>query len=137
MTVRAVVVDTNLVFSALIPKASSIRDLFFEGSIVFFAPDFLLTEIFKHKDKIIKHSKLNEEEFYKYFSGITGRIQFVPLELINFESRQKAYDLCKDVDEKDIPFIALAIELKIPFWTGDKKLKEGLKSKGFSDFFPE
>jgi predicted nucleic acid-binding protein len=39
------------------------------------------------------------------------------------------------VDINDIPFIALSVELKIPLWTGDKKLKEGLKLKGFNGFF--
>jgi predicted nucleic acid-binding protein len=50
---------------------------------------------------------------------------------------EKAYDLCKDVDIKDTPFIALSIELKRPLWTGDKKLKEGLRSKGFDEFYQE
>lgn len=44
------------------------------------------------------------------------------------------YDLCKDVDIKDTPFVALAIELGPSLWTGDKKLKEGLKQKGFDNF---
>jgi predicted nucleic acid-binding protein len=41
-------------------------------------------------------------------------------------------ELCKDIDEKDAPYIALAIELDIPFITNDKKLYTGLKKKGFS-----
>lgn len=39
------------------------------------------------------------------------------------------------VDTKDTPFVALTIDLKIPLWTGDKKLKDSLKSKGFNDFY--
>jgi predicted nucleic acid-binding protein len=39
------------------------------------------------------------------------------------------------IDVKDTPFVALAIELKLPIWTGDKKLKEGLKELGFKDFW--
>ena len=59
----------------------------------------------------------------------------VPTDFIGTESRQKAYDLCKKVDLSDIPFIALAIELDIPLWTGDKQLKEGLKNQGFINFY--
>ena len=105
--------------------------------MIFFAPNFLITEIYKHKNKLIKNSKLNESEFYLYFNGIIERIQFLPIDFISIESKQKAYDLCKGIDIKDTPFIALAIELNIPIWTGDKKLKDELISKGFNYFFQE
>lgn len=137
MIQNAVVVDTNLIFSALIPEASKIRELLFERNISFYSPNFLVTEIYKHKDKLLKNSKLSESEFYLYFNEIIEQIKFVPMDFISIESRQIAYDLCKDVDVKDTPFVALAIELKLPLWTGDKKLKEGLISKGFNDFFKQ
>jgi predicted nucleic acid-binding protein len=72
---------------------------------------------------------------YLYFNGIIERINFVPLDFISTESRQKAYDLCKDVDVKDIPFVALAIELEVAIWTGDKKLKAGLRRNNFENFY--
>ncbi len=135
MISNAVVVDTNLVFSALIPKSSKIREIFFESNLTFYSPDFLITEINTHKDKLLKHSKLTESEFYLYFNGLFERIKFIPIDFIGTESRQKAYDLCKDVDIKDTPFIALAIDPDIPMWTGDKKLKEGLRLKGYQNFY--
>ena len=137
MISKNVVVDTNLIFSALIPKASKIRDLLFESNRTFFAPNFLIAEIYKHKEKLIKSSKLDESEFYLYFNSIIQKIQFVPMDFISIESKQKAYDLCKDIDVKDTPFVALTLDLKLPFWTGDKKLKDGLRRKGFDNFFPE
>jgi predicted nucleic acid-binding protein len=137
MISNSIVVDTNLIFSALIPKASTIREILFESNLTFFSPNFLITEIYKYKDRLLKNSKLDESEFYLYFNGIIEQIQFVPLDFIGIESRQKAYDLCKDIDIKDTPFIALSIYLNIPIWTGDKKLKEGLRLKGFDMFFKE
>ncbi len=137
MISNSAIIDTNLIFSALIPKASKIRELLFEETIAFFAPNFLITEIYKHKEKLIKNSKLSESEFYLYFTQIIEKIQFVPIEIISLESRQIAYDFCKDIDIKDTPFIALAIELNLPVWTGDKRLKDGLKLKGFNNFFSE
>ena len=137
MISKSVVVDTNLIFSALIPKASEIRDQLFENSMTFYAPNFLITEIYKHKDKLIAISKLDESEFYLYFNGIIERIQFLPIDFISIESRKTAYNLCKNIDIKDTPFIALSIELNIPIWTGDKKLKDGLILKGFNDFYNE
>ena len=135
MISNAVVIDTNLVFSALIPKASQIRDILFESNINFYSPNILISEIFKHKDKLLKSSKLTESEFDIYFNGIIERIKFIPTDFIGLDSRQKAYDLCFDVDIKDTPFVALSIDLAIPFWTGDKKLKEGLRQKGFENFY--
>jgi predicted nucleic acid-binding protein len=135
MISNSVVIDTNLVFSALIPRASQIRDILFENNINFYSPNILISEIFKHKDKLLKNSKLTESEFDIYFNGIIERIKFIPTDFIGLDSRQKAYDLCFDVDIKDTPFVALSIDLAIPFWTGDKKLKDGLKQKGFHDFY--
>lgn len=135
MISNSLVIDTNLVFSALIPKASQIRDILFESNINFYSPNILISEIFKHKDKLLKSSKLTESEFDIYFNGIIERIKFIPTDFIGLDSRQKAYNLCFDVDIKDTPFVALSIDLAIPFWTGDKKLKEGLKQKGFHNFY--
>ena len=135
MILNSVVVDTNLIFSALIPKASQIRDILLEKNMSFYAPNYLIAEIYKHKTRIITSSKLTESEFYLYFNGVIERINFVPVDFIGVESRQKAYDLCKNVDLADSPFIALAIDLGIPLWTGDKKLKEGLRKQGFINFY--
>lgn len=135
MISNSVVIDTNLVFSSLIPKASQIRDILFESNITFYTPNILIVEIFKHKDKLLKSSKLTESEFDIYFNGIIERIKFIPTDFIGSVSRQKAFDLCFDIDIKDTPFVALAIDLSIPFWTGDKKLKDGLKLKGFHNFY--
>ncbi len=135
MKFHSVVVDTNLIFSALVSKSSGIRDILFENSITFYCPNYLITEIYTHKEKLLKVSKLSQAELYLYFNGIMERINFVPLDFISTASRQKAYDLCKNVDFKDIPFVALAIELGAPIWTGDKKLKTGLRLNNFENFY--
>ncbi len=51
------------------------------------------------------------------------------MEFVREKTFKRAVELTKDVDEFDIPFIALAIELDTPLWTGDKKLIMGLKNK--------
>lgn len=134
MKTKAVVVDTNLLFSALIPRASKIREYLLKPDVTFYAPNFLITEIYAHKEKLLLHSKLTEDEFYLFFDGLIERIKFLPISFISKESKQKAYELCKDIDVKDTPFVALAIQLNLPLWTGDKQLKQGLIAKGYDKF---
>jgi predicted nucleic acid-binding protein len=55
--------------------------------------------------------------------------------LISVGSWAKAFRLCRDVDEKDTPYVAPALELDAKFWTNDNKLKIGLKKKGFDEFY--
>ena len=43
--------------------------------------------------------------------------------------------LCSRTDEKDTPFIALAIHLNARLWTEDDELKKGLRAKKFNLFF--
>ena len=37
----------------------------------------------------------------------------------------------KNADERDDHYVALALHLRCPLWTGDKKLVTGLRKKGF------
>ena len=132
---NTVIIDTNLIFSALISSSSAIRDTLLESHLTFYAPNFIIAELFKHQTRMLKLTKLSDVEFYTFFNGIIENIRFVPLDFISTESRQQAYDLCKNIDLKDTPFVALAIELNAPLWTGDKKLKTGISPKGFTHFF--
>lgn len=130
-----VVIDTNLIFSALLAETSAIREILLDVWVTFYAPNFIIAEIFKHQRKILKLTKLNEVEFFTYFNRIIENVNFVPLSFISTESREKAYNLCLGVDLKDIPFVALSIELNAPIYTGDNKLKNGLLAKGFDNFY--
>jgi len=39
--------------------------------------------------------------------------------------------LVRGIDPDDEDYVALALHLKCPLWTGDKKLIKGLQAKGF------
>lgn len=129
-----VVVDSNIIFSALLPKSSKLRDILLEKNHRFYSPNYFFSEIFKYKEKILKCSKLDEVELYEYLRKILENIQFISGKIISKENRLMAFSLCKDIDDKDSPFIALAIEIDAYVWTGDKKLKKGLEERGFSKF---
>ena len=60
---------------------------------------------------------------------IYNSIEFISEDLISRTNWEKAFELTKPVDEKDTPFIALALELNTKLWSGDKKLSAGIKYK--------
>lgn len=130
-----IVVDTNILLSMLISKNSKFRDILFDESYQFYSCHFLILEIFKHKEKIIKYSKMDENELLEFLYKILNKITFINENIIELKNRQKAFELCSNIDINDIPFVALTFELNAFFWTGDKKLKNHLKKKGINFFF--
>ena len=130
-----IVVDSNIIFSMLLKNNSLFNVL--ENGEKFIIPKFLFVEIFKYKEKISKYSKLDEEEIFEVLYEILKNVTIVDDELISNESYKIAYDLVKDIDEKDIVFVALCIEFDALLWTGDKKLIKGLKAKKFLNFYKE
>ena len=133
---KKVIVDTNILFSALLGKSKKIRNIILtEKEVTFYFCNFVFVELFKYKEIIQKKSSLEEDEILELLHNLLKKIKIFNEESVTDESLQKAFDLCKDVDEKDTPFISITIELDGLLWTRDKELKIGLKSKGFDSFF--
>ncbi len=66
------------------------------------------------------------------FENVLSRVKFVNEGLITTDFFYKAFMLCKDVDEKDTPFVALSMFLQSALLTGDIKLFDHLKNEGFN-----
>lgn len=132
---KAIVVDFNILFSALLKSESSIRDLLGQEKYRFYAPNFLISELFKHRNKVLKGSLLSDGEAVELLQRLLAHIHFVNEEIISTENFMFAFRLCADVDENDTIFLALALELDCDIWTADKKLKSGLTKKGYNRFF--
>ena len=64
---------------------------------------------------------------------VLKNIQFINENQISKSSWREARELTKDIDVKDVSFVALTIEIGAKLWTGDKKLYKGLRKKGFMD----
>ena len=132
-----VVVDTNVVFRAFLSRDSPIwRVLLHPASpILFFAPQFLSVEIEEHWDRISRKSRMNADDLALARDEIFRLLTFVDIEEISTADRREAYELCRDVDPEDTPFVALSIHLRALLWSYDRKLREGISSKGFTTFY--
>jgi len=98
-----VIVNTNILFSALQVKKSKIRDILLDNQdIAFYAPNFIVTEIFKHKERILAKSKIDEDELYEVLNYMLYVIQFVNEKLVSTANIIEAYKLCNDIDPKAI-----------------------------------
>ncbi len=135
ITTHAITVDTNIIFSALLKNHSNYYDVLTNNSIHFLIPKFAFIELFKHKEKIVRYSEHADDEVLEILYGIMKNIQIYDENLISLNSREKAWNLVKEIDEKDTVFVALCLETNSRLWTGDKKLINGLRNKGFDRFF--
>ena len=132
-----VIVDTNIIFKALRSQFSKYRDILDKSEFESYCPNYLIIEIFKHKERVLKASKACQDEVYELLEKTLQRINFVNEEFISLGNLIHAHKLCVDIDEKDTLFVALSIEFDAEFWTKDDILKNGLKQKGFDKFFDD
>ncbi|GHT09253.1 hypothetical protein FACS189426_07110 [Bacteroidia bacterium] len=128
-----IVVDTNIIFSALANSNGTLSDIIIGSSkkYHFYTSEYLRDELQKHHEKLKKISKLTDKEIeiaqYKLFKYIS----FITLEIIPEKYWIKAEKIVCDIDPDDIAFVALSLYLDAYLWTGDKVLYRGLKNKGF------
>lgn len=85
---KIVVVDTNIVFSSLRTRNSSQRRILMTKSdCLFVTPNFLIVEIFKHKERIVEKSEAQAEEILDYLEQILVKIRFEHDNTISTEIR--------------------------------------------------
>lgn len=123
-----VVIDANIIFSALI-KGNPIY-LSLIRNLEVYAPDFIFLELGKYEERILNKTS-SKEKMRKIIYEIFKGIHIIPKMAVKKSSMETAYNLCKEIDEKDVPYVALTIELDAYLWTNDKKLTEKLIEKGF------
>ena len=123
-----IIVDTNIIFSAILTSKGKIRELLINKPVVinFYSPNFLLEELTSHIDKILKITKYNKLEYEQIRDYVIQNINFINTYDIDNSNWDKSYHLLKDIDEKDTAFLALAYQKDALLWTGDKKLVQGL-----------
>lgn len=122
------VVDANILFAVLINTGKT-EELFFEEDVHLFAPEFIFEEFKKYEDTILEKTKRTPEEFEELLSILKKKIKTIPN-----EETEKYISFARRIspDSKDADYIALALKLRCPLWTNDKKLKEQSEVKIYS-----
>ncbi len=123
------VIDANVLFSAFI-SGKDVYQLLFSGAKIYL-PDYAFKEIEKYKDRILSKTKLEEREFKDFIVKLLKDVTVIPSLVLSEESLKQAYKWCKEIDEKDTQYVALAIEFNYTLVTRDKKLYNGLRKAKF------
>jgi predicted nucleic acid-binding protein len=129
------VIDTSIIFSVLISNNRKIRDILADKNTLLVSPKFVIVELFKHSERIQRLAKLDQDDVLELLFVIISRIKFYEDDLISIRSWSQAWKFCREIDENDTPFVALALELDAKLWTFDVVLSKGLVKMGFNNFY--
>ena len=133
---QRIIIDANRIFSWLIAGNHQLRRIMaYQSDLKFFCPKYVLVELFKHKERIAMASGLDEVELLTLLHSCLERIHFFDEEAISIGAWAEAWRLCGDVDENDVAYVALTLELNGALWTSDQKLEAGLRRKGFVSIY--
>jgi len=113
------VIDTNRIMAGLLRDSTS-RKIILHDSFSFHAPDYIETELNKHRLYLVKKAKIPEDDFNILMQILLDNVELVPFE--DFEDDyDRAMEIMKLVDENDAPFLAVGLALGIEgIWTEDR-----------------
>lgn len=80
----------------------------------------------------MKKTNLTENQFKEFILGLLKNVTVVPNLLLSESSLAAAYEICREIDEKDTVYVAAAMQLDLTLITSDKRLYSGLKKHNFS-----
>jgi len=111
-----VVADSNRIIAALI-KDSTTRRILESPSFSFYAPEFMRSEVEKHREEISSKGKMGEGEFDLLFSLLLTRVKILPR--ANYQHLIEC--LKRDIpDQKDLPYLAVCTLVEADgIWTHD------------------
>jgi predicted nucleic acid-binding protein len=130
-----IVVDANIIISAIIDSSGTIGDLLINSAkhFEFIAPELLETEVRKSLPKLSKLTGAKIISLIERQQKVMAPIEFISDLKIHHRYREKAQDLLQTIDPEDEIYLSLAFQYEALLWTGDKRLIRGLRRKQFRD----
>jgi len=126
------VVDANILYSVILKTEGRVADVFFNTRPVLdlVAPLLLKQELQRHRSRMAKQTGKTIPEITLTQELLLKRVTFIDDALIDDNAWATARKFVKQVDPDDEDFVALALHLNCPLWTGDNKLSTALKGSG-------
>ncbi len=115
-------VDSTVLFAGII-KESTTRWLLFHLDAELLTIEFSYQEVEKYKEDILQKSKLTEKQFLLIFSKIKERLTVLTDSVVHTQFKE-AYQIMKDIDPRDSPFVAAALATKASIWSDDRHFKK-------------
>jgi len=113
------VIDTNRIMAGLL-KDSTSRKIILHDSFSFFAPDYIETELSKHRPYLMRKAKIPGPDFDLLMQTLLDQVILVPFEDFEHEFGH-AMRIMATIDENDSPFLAVGLALGIgSIWTEDR-----------------
>lgn len=131
MKPTCLVVDANILVSALLKDSTTRRILLDFKTPKLIAPDYLREELRKYLQEFAL--KLDTKKS-KVDSALNELIKAAKIEIVAEEKYADSINVAGVLisDDKDIPYFALALELEYPIWSNDKRLKKQKRIKVYS-----
>jgi predicted nucleic acid-binding protein len=131
-----IVVDTNIIFSALLSADSRFREILFTSTRRFLICETTIIELFRLKDKLrALRPSTSEALLLSMLHATLRRVELFREDSIARETWDTADDLCSSVDVDDAPQVALTFAADGLLWTGDGRWKRALQKQGFTRFY--
>jgi len=122
------VIDTNIIISALIRKGITRKMLLLPG-LKLVTPENTFKEIENHIDLIAAKSKLSKDNILRILDIIKKYIKTIP-ESRWWNQYNQAEKIIGKKDPKDVPFIAVALALTVDgIWSNDRDFESQSKFK--------
>jgi len=113
------VIDTNRIMAGLLKESTS-RKIILDNHFLFYAPDYIETELFRHREYLMKKAKITESDFDTLLHILLEQITLVPFDTFEPEY-SRAIRIMESIDENDAPFLAVGVALKLDgIWTEDR-----------------
>jgi len=116
------VIDTNILFSAMIKKSIT-RNIILSDVFKLHVPECLFEGINKHEGMILERAKISKENFIALLTLFRKHVEIVKKE--DYQNKfPLAEETMKEIDITDSPFLALSLALKSPLWSNDRHFKQ-------------